>query len=256
LTLDEHDGHERPRLFVAENEPRYVAVCAPHAEPGPWGPWVPYVPQIHSQERLDAMRAAAPEAEPYQEDVAAEVAGKFALPMPPEDRAGWATYTRGEVVAAALRGIAGERGDVEFNVAWCAEADERREHVVRRHFRIDDARIVMQDDRRVEIRTRSVDDVAFLLSYHVCNAVFARTTLIVRAPEPVCVIFSDPDDDRLYFVEDGETLLRHVLWAANERDLEVLADPGPVWIASGTPEYAEMVREWLRSRSPLLPDWF
>jgi hypothetical protein len=260
MSFDEHDGHDRPRAFVSVREPRYVGVCPGHEGTGPWGPATPFVPDPQSIERMKwfALQAQLDPsaAEPESLDAASEAEADIDswFGHAPSDGAQWQVWATSELALAALRGVARECPGLRYHVVVSAQSDERRACALARRFAAHDDRFAAIDEQHVVLSTGDIEDVAFLAGYPLRGALSPFVTVLARSAGCAAVLYFDWDHDRFYFVETGDVVLRHVLWAASELGLDIVDDDGDIFMMSGAREYLAELRAWIVSGSKALPE--
>ena len=95
------------------------------------------------------------------------------------------------------------------------------------------------------VSTGDVEDVAFLVGYHLRRALCPFVTVLARAAGFVAALYFDWDDDRFYLAEKDGVVLRHVLWAASASGFDVVNDDGYIYMMSGAADYVAELRAWI-----------
>lgn len=250
MNFDEHEGHELPRVYVSEREPRYVAIWPGHEGIGPWSPAVHVAPRRGSTQEGDRI---APHARPQPdtggwdavEPDAAAVDEWFRVPLPPSNEREWQAWVVSELALAALRGVEREFPGLHYHVAVSCNDDERRACGLARYFSAHDERFIARDEHHVFVSTGDIEDVAFLAGYHLRRALCPFVTVLARATGFVAALYFDWDDDRFYLAEKDGVVLRHVLWAASASGFDVVNDHGYIFMMSGTADYVAELRAWI-----------
>jgi hypothetical protein len=249
VNFERHDGHAIPRVFVPQADPMFVAVCAPHDEPGPWGEPVPFVPRSEAEQQAEAIaRAARARAEPESETGAAgDGADDGSL-----TRYEWEVDTRSGLAVAALRLLQGRLRDVRFDIEVCANAEQRRPALAA-YRDSDQLWFSVDDENRAIVSTRSLDAVRFITGVEVALAAWPYVTVAVRAEGFAAALWFDADQERFYVAERGSLVFDAALDAARDAGFEqAVADEG-VWVMSGLHDYFASLKTWAQGPADALP---
>jgi hypothetical protein len=237
VNLERHEGHAAPRVFIPKADPMFIAVCAPHDEPGPWGEPVAFQPrtraEVHAETIVAAARAHA------ETEVDAEDDDDRATLSRPD----WEADTRSGLAVAALRLLGGRLRNLRFHVEVVAQAAQRRP-ALSAYASPNDVWLVVDDDERAVVATRSLPAVAFLTGLEIARALGPFVVVAVRADDFAAALYFDLDEDRFYVAEPGDVVVQAALEAARQAEFDVaVADKG-VWVMGGLHEYFASLKSW------------
>jgi hypothetical protein len=240
VNLERHDGHAAPLVFVAHADPMFVAVCAPHEQPGPWGEPQPYRPPTPAEREAAAIvHAARARAELAEPEDAADQQSDGGLLVGSD----WVTDARSQLAAGTLALLQERFRVVRFDVEVWSPAEPRRPALAA-YAKPEELWFTVDDDERAVVATRSPDAVAFLTGLKLTRSIAPYVTVALRGDDLNAVLYCDADDDRFYVAEPSGVVVAAALEFARFAGFEeAVADDG-IWVMSGLHDHFAKLKSW------------